>query len=177
MAVTGTIAVENSLYTPFQTRMRGGAYGEEPVGTLSVDGVVTGAAGGGTAKINITMKRIEFGMVVMFVPTIVVLRDGLATAEDVQFNWVNSGNIRTNVEFLVRVEMVDTIVTQINAGKVDPAGILIEGVDQTERFIAQVSWATNTDTIVYELHMFGLIYDAEVIAKRGGISQLMAGIR
>lgn len=173
MAVDTTVFVANGLYTPFQTKKRG-ANGS-PVGTLYVDVGAAGAAGGGTVTAALAMRRIEFGMVIAWIVTGMAVSDTLVTAEAVQLAFFRQGNVRLASEIVFSA--LPVAVSGQNAVGVEPMAVPIEGVNQTQADIFKAIWSTNTDTKGYHVHLFGPVYDLELIAKSGYVPDLLAGIR
>lgn len=173
MAVDTTVAVENGLYVPFHQKSRGDGY--TPVGTLFVDGTATGAAGGGTVSLAISMRAQEFGFRLAWVITNLSISDNLSTAEAVEMSYQAGGNRRINGAIVFSAFPVD--VGGQNAVLVEPGAVPIEGVNQTQGDVLKALWATNTDTKLYHMHAFGPVYDLELIALIGRVPDLLAGIR
>lgn len=162
----------SSLFTPFHTKGRGSPNGL--VGTVSVDALTTGDATGGTVTINLRMGRQEFGFPILWVPTIINTKDNLAAAEPVFFAYTSAGNRRLRGP-------LEEVVTALRASSVNTAimtnvSVPIEGVGAVDQ-VFTVVWDTNTDTLAYHLHMFGAVYDLQVIARNGGIDPIVAGLR
>lgn len=178
MSVSATRSLSAALYTPFRTSKRGGGDASEPVGTLHMDAEVTGDAGGGTVTLIVAGRREEFGFPQLFVPTLVTVQDNLAAAEDVSFAYLAPGNDRLNAAITLSITSVRA-GSVTNAGFLDNVTIPIQGPDQTNRDICQAFWATNTDTKVYHLHLFGPVYDAQILANSdyGRIALPLSGVR
>lgn len=174
MAVVATALVSDGVFTPFRTTKRGGEGGQDPVGTLYVDAGATGAAGGGTVLLTIAMSAVEFGFSLLWVPTLITISDNLAAAEDVQFGWQATGNDRISTFMATTVPMLRA--AGINAGQQVQTGMLIDGFG-SDLAIMSVTWDTNTDTKIYHLHVFGPVYDGELLAKGDKIPELLAGLR
>lgn len=173
MAIDQTRFVRDGFYTPYHSIGRG--VGNGLVGTLQIDAEATGAAGGGIVVIRLKMKREEFGFPLIFIPTYVAVKDNLATAELVTLDYRAAGNRRmsSNVS-----EMITTLQNNNeNAGLTTNTTIPIEGGDRTEQDIMTAVWETNTDTKTYHLHMFGPVFDLQVIARSGLVDPLLAGLR
>ncbi len=160
------------LYTPYHTRERGGADGL--VGTLYVDGAAVGDATGGALTIQIRMRRQEFGFPLIWVPTVIVGSDNLAAAEAIQFSYDSTGNRRIDgglVQTVLAVRSID------NAAVMQNVSVPIEGVSDAQAVVFGTIWPSNTDTKVYHLHMFGPVFDLQVIARQGDVDVLLAGMR
>lgn len=175
MAVVATAKVSDGLFVPFRTTSRGGGNGRDPVGTLYVDAGATGAAGGGTVEVNIGMNAEEFGFPILWVPTVVAISDNLAAAEDVLFGWQATGNERTNTFMGIVVAMLRAAA--INAGQNVQTGMLLDGFGSTDGAVMSATWDTNTDTKTYHLHVFGPVWDGQLIAKGGRVPEMLAGLR
>lgn len=173
MAVNTTTLIADgvitSRYTPYHAARRGGPDGSDPVGTLSVNAQATGAAGGGTVIVGISMNRETFGFPLLWVPTMISIADNLATAEDVDLAY-SGGRMET-----AQQQVVTMVQFAENAGAASQYGVSFEGGEAT--LIITATWQTNTDTKTYHLHVFGPVYDLQVIAARGRISDIMAGLR
>lgn len=173
MSVTGTVTVGDSLYVPYRTAKRGGEDGGDPVGTLSIDGEVTGDSGSGLAVINVTSRKFEHGFHPLIVPTLVSINDDLAAAEEVRFSLINTGNERINdniheVQLAVRAD--------VNVARFDRSGFIIEPDSLPGANIMSAVWQTNTDTKVYHLHVFCFMFDAELIAASGKLAGVLGGV-
>lgn len=174
MAVSVTRSISAGLYTPYHAGVGRGAV-NGLVGTLQLDAEATGAAGGGTVQIAVSMGREAFGFPLMLVPTFVGVQDNLAAAEVVRVDYRLEGNRRLQAS-------VSTTLTTLrsgtnNAGTVENVSIPIEGVAIAEADILHAVWATNTDTKTYHLHVFAAVFDLQVIAREGLVDLLMAGVR
>ncbi len=176
MAVAATRSVGSGLYVPF----RGIDRRVSPVGTLSIDATITGAAGGGTATITIAMAKDEFGFHPIWILTRAYVTEDNNVAQEVLFTYLAAGNERIQGSI---TEEVTSRVT-INGDNVGNAGLLaipIEPDQQSQADVFLARWAVNTDTNIYHLHMFGVLYDAQAMAasKEHGarVDTFMAGVR
>ncbi len=164
------------LYTPF----RGFDREVSAVGTLSLDAALTGDGTGGTITLSLSMERVEFG----FHPILLVTRmsslDGLATAEQVTVEYSSQGNERLNTD-IIETNLPVAGPGSSNIATYSRLGVPIEPNLAAGGDILIARWTTNTDTIVYHLHVFGVVYDAEAMARgyRPGrrADELLAGIR
>lgn len=162
------------LYVPFRGVDREAGF----VGSLFLDGATTGDASGGAIQIRILMRREEFGFHPIFVPTRVSAFDN-ATAETVVFQYAPAGNER--ISDFTREPKLGIAGFGGNSMTFESLGIPIEPdqVDQAE--IMGMQWSTNVDTKLYHAHIFGVVYDAEALAR--GKSQgkffdvLLGGVR
>ncbi len=179
MAVDTTLVVSaaNSAYVPYHIGQRGGDEGNTPVGTLDVDAEATGAAGGGAVTLRIFLARQVFGFPMMWVPTIVSLLDNLSSAEVAVVRYGVTGNVRMTAGLEQAVTLVANSGTG-NAGQTENVTIPIEPSTDSAQEVLQAIWDTNTDTKVYHMHVFGPVYDLQVLAENGArVPNLMAGIR
>ncbi len=175
MAVATTRFVGAGLYVPF----RGVDRAVSPVGTYSIDAQATGDGSGGTVDILMNMSYIEFGFHPILVMTRVTALDELATPIGVRFRYAASGNERleANIDQLVlAVAGVGAVsYTEFNA-----LPVVIEPIRDGGDVMA-ITWATNENADTYHLHLFGLLFDAEAMArtkeKGSAIDMLLAGIR
>lgn len=173
VTVTRNVSSGSDGYVPWHTASRDSNAGL--VGTLAFNAEATGDSGGGTVKILLRMRREEFGFPILWVPTQVTTIDNLATAEDVIVTYETAGNRRLSTSFQQIVQMRQVLST--NAGAVENVVIPIEGVGPGQLDIMQAEWATNTDTKTYHLHMFGPVYDLQMLARLGQIDPIIAGLR
>lgn len=172
MAVSTTVQMADQLYVPYHQEGRG--EGNGLVGTLHVDAEATGAAGGGTVTVSLAMSREEFGFPLVFVPTYISAQDNLAAAEEVRLTY-NGENPRLSSSLADAILLVRTAAT--NQGVFNNASIPIEGNNIASGIVIQMQWITNTDTKVYHMHLFGPVFDLQVIAKNGFVDPMMAGLR
>ncbi len=173
MSISQTRDIADGLYVPYHTASRDHENGL--VGTLAVNAEATGDGGGGVVVILLRTRREEFGFPLLWVPTQVTLTDNLATAVDVILTMEPAGNRRLNASMNQRVAMAQ--VQSANMGNLVDITIPIEGVDETQQNILQAEWETNTNAKTYHVHMFGPVYDLQMIARLGHIDPLVAGIR
>lgn len=176
MAIDVNRAFNTGLYTPF----RGFDRDVGPVGTMSVDVSATGDAGGGTVLINLTMERQEFGFHPIFVPTRCSSLDTLTTAEVVKFLFTGSGNERLKGD-VREARLAVAAAGSENIAAFEQLGVSIEPAITGDQVIMQMLWSTNEDGKAYHMHVFGILYDAEALARskaRGkGADQLLGGVR
>ncbi len=174
-----TVEVERFLssgdFVPFHQKVRGGVEGA--VGSLACDFEATGDGSGGSVWINVSAADIEFGFRYLFVPTFVFTRDTLASAANISFGWVGTSNRRLQVLESYAQTLVAIAASGVNHAKADPSGIVIEGRTRAQGRIMRIAWPTNTNTFVYHVHVFGTMFDAELIEKQGSIHSLLTGIR
>ncbi len=165
MAVTTTVVMDevNGQYVPF----RGVDRREGPVGTYHSSGSVTGAAGGGSAKVLFDASFLMFGFHPLLVPRAVMARDNLGTSEPVLLGF-GIGNERMKIEHFVVGRTVKTASSlNINTWPVDDVSLLIEP-RAGSAVVMTFTWDTNTDTKVYVAAVFFVIYDLEALARAPG---------
>ncbi len=175
MAVSTNQDVDTvGLYVPYRGMDREAGI----VGTLFIDGLATGDGSGGAIQIRIRMKRIEFGFHPIFVPTRVSSFDD-ATAEVVFFQYVNAGNER--ISTFTREPKLGVAGFGGNSATFESLGIPIEPDQEDNAEIMGMQWTTNVTGKLYHAHIFGVMYDAEAMArgKRFGKTPdvLLGGVR
>ncbi len=177
MTVSTNVTVAGGRYVPWRTAMRGGDMGTEPVGTLEVDAGASGDVSGGTVSVGITINREEFGFPFLWVPTQITINDTLSTLENANMSYGSAGNERLNTDVLDIIVMRSG-AQSTNEGIGSIAAIPIEAVPGTVdgRCLFTV-WDTNENGKVYHMHVFGPVFDMQVIANQGGISELLSGVR
>ncbi len=177
MSVSTSIDGNEGLYVPF----RGFDRGAGAVGTLDIQGKTTGDGSGGTVAINIQMQRIMFGFHLIWVPTLVSIFDTLATAVDVELLLRGLGQERILDFHAEIVTMTASTFTVRNLGRAVNLALPIEPQSDTLGTVLSAGWATNTNALLYELHVFGAVYDAEALAKGKAEGKaadvLLAGVR
>ncbi len=177
MAIDSTVFLSAiGLFVPFRTAQRGGKEGADPVGTVMIDAGVTGAAGGGTVRLSVAGTGTEFGFPMLWVPTMISTQDNLSAAEVVTLLWRNEGNDRLNT--VIQEARLAVAGADFNIMVPNQLGILIDpsGLRVNTNLI-QALWSTNTDTKTYHLHVYGPVYDAQLIARGGIVPELLAGLR
>lgn len=160
-------------YVPFHQAGRDNPSGI--VGTLMANAEATGDATGGEVSITLRMRREEFGFPLLWVPTKIGVRDNLAAAEEVSMFYVASGNRRLNDNFFEVQLAVRQGVT--NAAILSNPSIAIEGLGPGQGDVFGATWSTNTDTKTYHLHMFGAVFDLQMLARMGRVEAFLAGLR
>ncbi len=177
MAVATVRSVSAGLFVPF----RGVDRTVSPVGTLAVDAHTTGDLSGGTVTITLQMSRDEFGFHTIWVITRAYALQGSAgVAQDILFTYLSDGNERIQASI---TEEATSRVT-VNGDNFSNAILLsipIEPDSVSDRNVFLVRFENNGDGDPYELHMFGVLYDAQAMAtvKAPGsrIDIFMAGVR
>lgn len=173
MAKTETAALTDGLFVPLMQGTRGGG-GSHPVGTLQGSVITTGNGTGGTVTLNLTMTAQGFGFRYIYVPTLLALFDDLSSPEAVAVIWA-AVTRRLQSDFLLSVLPIAT--SPGNAGNLEPAGVMLEGVDATPVIGIQAIWSTNTNTKTYRMNVFGMVYDAELLERSGEVTGLLEGLR
>ncbi len=162
MAVNQDREFSTGLYTPF----RGFDREAGAIGTYSLLTTAAGTVTAGTVTITVQMNKIEFGFHPIFIITRISTRDELAAAEVILFSYLSDGNERLQgiiTEQRLSVALAaggDFIATFTELGvSIEPT----EEVATRDAF--QVRWGTNTDGKTYTLSVFGVLYDAEALAR------------
>ncbi len=177
MSISTNIVVSDGLYVPF----RGFDREAGPVGTLDVQGQTVGDGSGGTVAINIQWNYEEFGFHGIWVPTMISIQDTLASAIPVEVLFRGLGNERINDFHGEIVTPTASTFTTRNLGKVTDLAFPLEAPQnsrETLRTVITAGWATNTNALLYELHVYGVLYDAESLARgkmRGKAPDLLLG--
>lgn len=178
MAVSVSGELQSGTFVPFRTAKRGGPEGSDPVGTIYFDGGATGAAGGGTVTISVTMAKLDFGFHALFVPTFLSVQDTLVTAEEVNLIYDAAGNSRIGAGNGIVQGQLAVAGAGVNSAVFTVNGMLIEPSEETQALVLAAQWITNTDTKAYHFHVFGMLFDAEIMAREESrISELLMGVR
>ncbi len=174
LSVTANVALSSGLFVPYHTRVRGGEDGKDPVGTVQVDGEATGDGSAGTVAVNIRMVREQFGFACMWVPTYIEIGTTENAVNVCEFRYRQEGNARLSGDM---VEIVTTVAAFTQDGALlQLRGMPLEGVGVALVDVLRITFPSNTNTDFYHLHAFGPIYDLEVIRRKGGIAELIAGV-
>ncbi len=168
MAVTATVVMSeaNGAWTP----IRGVDRRSGPVGTYHAAATVTGAAGGGTAKVLLDGSFLMFGFHPLLVPRAVMARDNLSSSETVLLGFGSIGNERLTLEHFVIGRTTKTVTTiNINTWPLDDIALVIEPERApSDPTVMAFTWATNTDTKIYSALVFFHVYDLEALSKSVG---------
>lgn len=173
MAISVLRSAEAGNFVPFHTLNRGGDNGL--VGTFFVDAEVTGDSGGGGVTLRQGLGRNDLGFPWLWVPTIVASRDNLATAEVVTFIYDLTNNRRLSAS--LHETKLALQAGAVNAALMENTSVPIEPDSDVSAEVFDVIWQTNTDTKIYHLHMFGPVYDLQLIAAGGHVDEFAAGLR
>ncbi len=173
MSIVVNRTVLTGSFVPYHQAQRGAGNGL--VGTFSKDALATGDSGSGTVTINLDMRREEFGFPAVIVPLTINTEDDLASLEVVRTTFISAGNPRLEADLA-------EVVTPVSSGGFqfavkDNVAVPLEGLDRTQRTVLSALWATNADGKKYHLHMYGLVYDLQLIARNGFVDPLMSGLR
>jgi len=175
MAVSTTRFASAGLYVPY----RGVDRAVGMVGTLAIDAQTTGDGSGGAVSLLVAFARLEFGFHLIYVPTRVSTFDSLVTPEVVMFQYDPAGNER--VADSLREASLAIAGFGGSSATFDKLGVPIEPDQETATSCLVAQWTTNTNALVYHLHVFGVVYDAEHMArgKRPGRTPdvLLGGVR
>lgn len=177
MSVTTSIAMGQGLFTPFPTLYRGGRDGSQPVGTLFVDATATGDSGGGVIVMNITGVRSQFGFRTAWIPLYIQASDDDGgVPKQFALGYRAEGNTRLS-STLTEVLSGVSDGTGLFAGPFQNTGILIESDSRTAAAVMRMQASVNTDGKVYHFHVYGPVYDRELLAKHGKLDELYTGVR
>jgi len=175
VSVAATTELANGLFVPFMQRTRGGDSHGSPVGTVTLDATDTGDGSGGTATVSVSIRRTMFGFRTLVIPTSIVTFDNLAAVEPIRLEFQFAGLRR-----LVAVhQFVRTSVRHnaTNMSELGDLGIVLESNLEAATDALAVQWETNTNSVVYHVHLYGVVYDLEILEKYGTLDPLMAGVR
>ncbi len=163
MAVSTAVTLTTAgLYVPFRGVSRLGA-----VGTLHVRLNTVGAAGGGNVTLLLSMRGDEFGFNMLWVPTLIVVEDGLSSAITVSLTYIQLAE-RLGGQGSGMARVITTApVSTVNIGELAGSSphISVNPVTATEVNVLQALWSTNTDTIAYVMNIYGTVYDEQAMAR------------
>ncbi len=175
MAISTTRFASAGLYVPY----RGVDREAGMVGTLAIDAETVGDGSGGAVTLLIAFAREEFGFHLIYVPTRVSTFDSLASPEVVMFQFDPAGNER--VAESLREASLAVAGFGGSSAVFDKLGVPIEPNVQAATSCLVAQWTTNTNALTYHLHVFGVVYDGEAMArdKRRGKTPdvLLGGVR
>lgn len=170
MAVSNTETVTAQDFKVWMGGRRGACRG-----TYDQDVEVTGAAGGGTATLAARWVGNEWG----FVPIMVIMAVTVQANTDpgfVRVSYVDTGNRRLQGELTYAYDTVVVDGNHITPEYAFPK-VPIEPRDgpSVDLFMRAV-FDTNTDTKIYHMHIFGLVFDAEWMSRSGDYRELIQAI-
>jgi len=177
MSVTARNDVETQgvgVFVPFRGFDRSGI-----VGTLMVNAEGTGDSSGGNMDIFIDMKKESFGFRPIWVPTRIETQDNLSSPVVVRVGYSSGGTERllTNMNEVV----LPVAFAGVNSANYSYMGIAIEPDVVAGDVVLYARWGTNTNSVEYHLHVYGVLYDAQAMAAQNPTGrhpdQLLAGIR
>jgi len=167
LTVTDNNEFSAGLYVPY----RGLAPGVQPSGSWSTQMTATGDGSGGQVNVNLFMSKIEFGFHPIFTLQYCMSVDNLAAADEVIFQYSVVGNERLRSAVSIGKTPIANGTSFFAVWVGEDLPIPIEpdlGSDITTRTVATVQWQTNTDTKAYQVNLFGMVWDAEVLARQVG---------
>ncbi len=165
MALSVDVEFRDGLYVPY----RGLVKGENPAGTYSALMSATGNASGGALQLVMRARRLEFGFHPIITLVLVETSDNLAAADEQLFQYnVAPGNERVALAMSIPKVTAASTTGFRSLYRGEDLPIPIEPVSETDQAIFLVSWQTNTDTKVYQVRVFAMIWDAEVLARSPG---------
>ncbi len=165
MSISNTVALSTGLYVPF----RGHSRVERPLGSIQVTVSDVGDASGGGVTLAVTMSRIEFGFHPILIWTWVTWQDTAGAPTDVALQYRPAGNERMNNNMTSRGLPIITADSSITVKSFSGSELsaLIEPDQEEAEVVALIS--DNQNTVNYQGVFFGLLYDAEAMARHVGL--------
>ncbi len=164
MAVSSTTQLADGNFTSFKGFYRSSG----PVGTFSFIQRDVGDATGGGLSLIMSMGRLQFGFHALIVPTIISIQDNLATPEAVELVYLSTNRRVQAVPdggTSLRDVLVPTAGASGNTGVFTGSKPILEVQDVGPVNVMNFIWSTNTDTAIYRVSVYGLVYDGEYQAK------------
>lgn len=164
MAVTSTTQLADGNFVSFKGFYRSMG----PVGTFSFIQRDVGDATGGGLSLIMSMARLQFGFHALIVPTIISVQDNLATPEAVELVYGNTNRRVIGVPDAgtsLRDVLVPVAGASGNTGVYTGSKPILEVSDESPVGVLSFVWSTNTDTKIYRVAVYGLVYDGEYQAK------------
>lgn len=165
MVVTVNASIGDGNFQRYQgerDKKDGGA-----VGTFSIDMQGVGDSGGGTVTLNLQASRTPFGFRAALVP-IAVSVQVTTDPGNVFFSYSDNNNFR--LDGAANIQYASDLI-QVGSEFFLPEQVVprvgIEPVTKVAANVFTVRFTTNTDATVYHLHMFGIVFDRERMAKHG----------
>jgi len=170
MAVSNTERVGSVDFRRFM-----GGRGSACVGTYDQDVEVTGASGGGTVTLSASWQGLEWG----FRPIIVIMAvTGQANSDpgNVRISYVPTGNRRLQGELTYAYDMVAVGGNFLTPEYAFPRVAVEPRVGDNVDVFMRMIMDTNTDTTNYHMHLFGLVFDVELMGRMGRYQELIAAL-
>jgi len=164
MSVVDTTLFQNGKYTPF----RGLSKVAGPVGTFSNVMSATGDATGDPVTLNLTSRFEEFGFHYAFVPTLITILDTLSTVEFVVLTHSAEGNERVLDGLQVITAPIAHSGAGGNVGFFEGSQLAVPWEveqDAATRRLCSVLWSTNENLKSYQVKIYGLMFDQEILAR------------
>ncbi len=161
MTVTDNTELSSGLYVPF----RGTNKVSDPIGSIQLTLSATGDGSAGQVNAHVLANRIEFGFHPILILTLVEAKDNLAATSERFLQYSSVGNERLGSAITIPKVPIAHGSDFIANWSGSELAIPVEPDGLAGRNIFTVQWATNTNTEVYTCFIFGLLFDAERIAK------------
>ncbi len=162
MTVTVNTEMATAVFVPY----RGTNRVTDPMGSFFLSLTGTGDGSGGNVNLHVLSNQQEFGVHPIFVVTQAQLKDNLAATSERRFEFSSVGNSRVGAALSIpKVPIADgaDFISVFAGGEL---AVQIEPDGVSGRNIFTCGWRTNTNTEVYTAFIFGLVWDAETIARQ-----------
>ena len=165
MTVTDNTELGTALYVPF----RGVSRVVNPVASINMSLEATGDGSGGSVNAHVLANRIEFGFHPIVILTLVEARDNLAATSQRFLQYSSVGNERLQGAITIPKVPIANGNDFISVWSGGELAVPVEPDGAAGRNIFTIQWATNTNVEVYRVFIFGLVFDAEAIAREVGV--------
>ncbi len=162
MTVTVLTSFGDGLYVPY----RGLSKGDNPAGTYSHIMSGVGDGSGGTIVLRMRMQRLEFGFHPILTLVIVEATDNTAAVDQVLFQYeVAPGNERLSTALTIPKDSLVSVTGSRVVFLGQDLPIPIEPVSEVLTGAFLIQYQTNTNAANYNVRLFGMLWDAEVLAR------------
>lgn len=175
MTVTDNTELKTACYVPY----RGTSRVTDPSGSFSLSLTGTGDSSGGYVNLHVLANKLEFGYHPIIVVTSATLKDNLAATSQRRFEFSSVANERLCAAVSIPKVPVADGSDWISIYSGGELAVPIEPDGVAGRNIFTCGWRTNTNTKVYTAFIFGLIWDAEELAREVGaqMPDIFYGVR
>ncbi len=175
MTVNVTTEFGTALFIPY----RGPSWVVNPVASFQLSLTGTGDGSGGFVNLQVVANRVEFGFHPIIILTLVEANDNLSATSERFLQYASIGNERLANAFTIPKVPLPSGADFISIWSGSELAVPVEPDGAGARNIFVVHWDTNTNAEVYLARIFGLMFDAEALAREVGaeMPDIFYGVR
>lgn len=174
-----TVNVDTELGAGHFVPYRGPSNIVNPTGSIEIAMTGTGDGSGGFFNLNLLANRIEFGFHPILVLTLVEANDNLAAIAERFLQYSAQGNERLSQAISIPKVALPTGADFTSIWSGSELAVPVEPNGEGTRGLFTVHWDVNTNLEVYFARIFGLLFDAEALAREVGVDMpdIFYGVR